>query len=541
MADAIEDARAANDDRRWGDAWRLWSAYAPEGLDVEDLDRAATAGYLTGHDEEGFVRWVRAHQMCLADGAVHRAVHFGAKLAQGFGFKGDLGRCRGWVDRTGRLLEDASIDCVEQGYLQHGLGMMRIFEAGDMAGAHAHFVHAGKIGARFAHRELVAIARIGEGRMLIYLGDIPEGMALLDEAMVAIEAGELSPLAAGDAYCTVIDACSELFDVARCRTWTESFVRWCDTQQELVLYRGHCFLHRAEVLALLGAWSEALVEARRACDRLAAPVHPAALAAACAVEGDLLRLVGQDDGAEHAYRRASELGLDPQPGLALLRLAQGRLDVANAMIRRALDEAGDPISRVKLLSPFVEIVLSSGDRTAASDATEELRQTATMLGTPLVKAQAGRARGAVLGADGEAKRALVELRRAFNGFDALGARYDAARARLLVAAACAELGDHEAAAMESAAARSVLRALGASKQSLSSAFDRGSASFDGLTPRELEVLRLIARGTTNRGIAQQLVISEKTVASHLGHIFTKLGVATRSAATAYAYDHGLAQ
>ena len=237
--------------------------------------------------------------------------------------------------------------------------MLRIFEAGDVAGAHAHFVHAGKIGARFAHRDLITTARIGDGRMLIYLGDITDGLALLDEAMVAIEAGELSPLATGDAYCSVIDACSELFDLGRCRAWTQSFVRWCDTQQELVLYRGHCFLHRAEVLGLLGAWPEALVEARHACDRLAAPVNAAALAGACAIEGDLLRLAGDFDGAEAAYQRASEHGRDPQPGLALLRLAQGRSTAADAMIRRVLDEAQDPIARARLLAPYVEIVLST--------------------------------------------------------------------------------------------------------------------------------------------------------------------------------------
>ena len=228
---------------------------------------------------------------------MHRAAHFGVKLAAGPGFKGDLARCRGWVDRVARLLDEAGIDCVEQGYLEHGLGMLRIFEAGDLAGAHAHFVQAGKIGARFAHRELVTLARIGEGRMLVYLGEIAEGMALLDEAMVSIEAGELSPIATGDAYCTVIDACAELFDLGRCRSWTDSFIRWCDTQQELVLYRGHCFLHRAEVLGLLGAWPEALDEARHACDRLAAPLHPTRIGAARCIEGDLLRLLGDLDQA----------------------------------------------------------------------------------------------------------------------------------------------------------------------------------------------------------------------------------------------------
>ena len=541
MVNAVENARAASGDCRWGDAWRLWSTLPPESLDVDDLDRAATAAYLTGHDEEGFARWVRAHQVCLADGAVHRAAYFGGKVAQGFGFKGDLGRCRGWVDRTARLLEEANIDCVEQGYLQWGLGMLRIFEAGDVAGARAHFVHAGKIGARFAHRDLVTSARIGEGRMLIYLGDIAEGLALLDEAMVAIEAGELSPLASGDAYCSVIDACSELFDLGRCRAWTESFIRWCDTQQELVLYRGHCFLHRAEVLGLLGAWPEALVEARHACDRLATPVNPAALAGACAIEGDLLRLVSDFDGAEAAYHRASEHGRDPQPGLALLLLARGRPTAADAMIRRALDEAQDPISRARLLAPYVEIVLCTGDTTAARDAAEELRDVAATLGTPLLRAHAARASGAVLAAEGEPKAALVELRTAFNEFHALGVRYDTARTRLLIAEACAAVGDHDAAAMESGAARAVLDSLATAEALNATVEPRTTSAFAGLTQRELEILRLLARGKTNRGIAQELVISERTVASHVSHIFTKLGVTSRSAATAYAYDHDLVE
>ena len=278
MVRAIEDARTACDEHRWGDAFRLLSGLELDALDIDDLDRLATASYLTGHDEDAFAYWVRAHQMCVDEGAVHRAAYFGMRLGQGLGFKGDFGRCRGWIDRTARLLDDASIDCVEQGYVEYGLAMMRLFEAGDIAGARADFVQAGKIGAGYVNRELVTLGRIGEGRMLIYLGEIAEGMALLDEAMASIEARELSPLVTGDAYCTVIDACAELFDLARCHSWTESFTRWCDTQQELVLYRGHCFLHRAEMLELHGAWPEALVEARRACDRLAAPVNPAALA-----------------------------------------------------------------------------------------------------------------------------------------------------------------------------------------------------------------------------------------------------------------------
>jgi DNA-binding CsgD family transcriptional regulator len=533
---AIEDARAACEDHRWGDAWRLLSGMALDSLDVGDLDRLATAAYLTGRDEQGFAHWVRAYQLCANGGEVHRAANFGVKLAQGLGFKGDLGRCRGWVDRTARLLEDAGIDCVEQGYREHGLAMLRIFEAGDIAGAHAHFVQAGKIGARFAHHELVTLARIGEGRMLIYLGEIPEGMALLDEAMVSIEAGELSPMATGHSYCTVIDACAELSDFSRCRAWTESLARWCDTQQELVLYRGHCFLHRAEILGLLGDWPKALAEARRACERLADPVNPAALGGACAIEGDLLRLVGDHDGAETAYQQASEFGHDPQPGLALLRLAQGRLDAADSMIRRALGEATDPISRARLLGPHVEVVLATGDTAAAAAAAEELRTVATELGTPLLGAHAARAAGAVLLAEANATAALVKLRQAFTVLNTLGLRYEAARTRLLIAQACDALGDHDAAAIESRAANSTITSL---RADMSTSGGRTDTSPGGLSDRELEVLRLLARGKTNRVIAQQLVISEKTVASHVSHIFTKLAVTSRSAATAYAYDHNL--
>jgi DNA-binding CsgD family transcriptional regulator/tetratricopeptide (TPR) repeat protein len=535
---AIEDARAACDDNRWGDAYRLLSSVELETLSIDDLDRLATAAYLVGHDEDGFACWARAHQRCIDEGAIHRAAYFGAQVAQGLGFKGDLGRCSGWVDRTARLLDDSGIDCVEQGYLQYGLAMMRLFEAGDLPGARALFGQAGKTGARFAHRELVTIARIGEGRMMIYLGEVIAGIALLDEAMVSIEARELTPFWTGDAYCTVIDACAELFDVARCRSWTESFLRWCDAQQDLVLYRGHCFLHRAEMLGVQGAWREALVEARCACDRLVAPVNPSALSGACLIEGDLLRLVGDLDGAEAAYQRAHELGRDPQPGLALLRLAQGRADAADAMIRRVSGETEDPMARVRVLGPYVEIVLHAGDVDAADAAAEELRVIAAELGTPYLRAQAAKARGAVLLAGEHAGDGLVELRRAFKEFHELGAVYDAARTRLLIADACAALGDTDAAAMESDGALTALASLGCPTTSEAGS-DAATPLPDGLTARELEVLVLVAQGKTNRTIAHELFISEKTVASHVSHIFTKLGVTSRSAATASAYDNGI--
>jgi DNA-binding NarL/FixJ family response regulator len=499
-------------------------------LAIDDLDRLATSAYLTGHDEEAYGIWTGAFQRCIEEGTVHRAAVFGSSLARALGFKGDLPRCAGWLQRVAELLESESIDCVEQGWLEYGLGFGRLFEHGDIPGAYAQFTLAGKIGRRFHDTELTTMARIGEGRMRIYIGEPTEGMALLDAAFVTIEAGEVGPVAAGDGYCTIIDACAEVQDLVRLRAWTDGLTRWCDAQQELVLYRGHCFVHRAEVFRELGDWAVGLEEARRACDRLAEPVMYGIIGAAHALEGDFQRLLGMFAAARSSYERAAELGTQPQPGLALLRLAEGDAAAAHAMIQRVLAESEDPISRSRPLAAAVEIALAAGEMSAAAEAAHELRATAAELGTALLRARAAYAEGAVLLARNDAKHGIAELRRGLDGFTALEARADAARARLLIAECCDALDDTDSAEAERRTAQAALTACAA---------PRGVTSPDGLSPRELEVLRLVAQGKTNRVIATELFISEKTVASHIGHIFTKLGVSSRAAATAYAFDRKL--
>jgi hypothetical protein len=313
----------------WGEEYRQLAALdAEQGLNVDDLDRLATAAYMTGRDEESFELWGRGHHRCLEMGDTARAIRFGVRLAQALAFKGDIARSSGWVERSHRLLDDANLDCVERGFLEHAAGMCRIFADGDITAAYAAFGRAAKIGEQFRDRELLTFVRVAEGRCLIYLGEIAEGLGLLDEAMVSVEAREIPPMAVGDAYCTVIDACYELFDLRRCEQWTDSFTQWCDTQSGLVLYRGHCLLHRAELLMLHGAWSDALTVVRDACARLAEPINPLTLGGAHYVEADLHRLRGEFTLAEDAYERANGLGCQPQPGMALLRLAQGRVDVA---------------------------------------------------------------------------------------------------------------------------------------------------------------------------------------------------------------------
>ena len=543
MADGITGARDAFDRQAWGRAYEQLSAAAREQpLEVDDLERLASAAYLLGRSDESSDVWARAHHESARIGEVARAARSAFWLAFSLLNGGELARGGGWVDRAQRLLDDRKIDCVEQGYLCYAAALRSVF-SGDAVAGHAGFHRAAGIGERFRDPELVALARIGEGRCAIYLGDVEGGVALLDEAMVAVGAGEVSPIAAGDAYCTVIEGCQELFDVRRAHEWTAALSRWCDSQPELVLYRGQCLMHRAELMLLRGAWDDAEAEVERARARLADATAQRATGTACYLRGELHRLRGEFAGAEDEYRAANELGRDPHPGLALLRLAQGRVDAAAAAIRRARDEAEDPAARARVLGSYVEIVLSAGDVSSARTAAGELAEIAATLSQPLLLAVASHVTGAVLLADDDPNGALVSLRRAWRAWQELEAPYEAARTRVLVGLACRALGDEDGGEMELDAARSTFVQLGAvpdvaRAESLSHLAKRTHPG--GLTAREVEVLELVAKGKTNRQIAADLVISEKTVASHVSHIFTKLGLSSRAAATAFAFEHGLA-
>jgi DNA-binding NarL/FixJ family response regulator len=447
----------------------------------------------------------------------------------------------GWIDRAQRLLDEQRHDRVEQGYLRYCVALRSVFE-GDVQSAHAGFAEAAKVGDRFGDPQLMALARVGEGRCLIYLGEVADGLALLDEAMVSVTAREVSPTAIGDLYCTVIEGCHEVFDVRRAHEWTAALSRWCDMQPELVFYRGNCLIHRAELMLLRGAWPDALTEVARAVARLSHPTTNPAIGAAWYLRGEIHRLRGEFADAEDAFRLANQWDRQPQPGLSLLRLAQGRRDLAVAGIRRAIDEADDPISRARLLGAFVEIMLAAGDVGAARVAAHELSSIATAWRAPLLHAHAAYAMGAVLLADGDTSSAVLALRRACAASLEVDAPYDVARARVLLACACRALGDEDGAAMELDSARTTFARLGATPDAervdeLSHPARRPAPG--GLTAREREVLALVATGMTNRAIAAELVVSEKTVATHVSSILTKLGCTTRAAATAYAYEQRL--
>jgi DNA-binding CsgD family transcriptional regulator len=387
------------------------------------------------------------------------------------------------------------------------------------------------------------MARLGRGQALIRLERPKEGIALLDDAMVGVLADEVSPTIAGIVYCAVIDACHSLFDLRRAGEWSEALTSWCASQPDLVPFRGQCRVHRAEMMRLRGDWSDALDEVERAAAVTPRVRGQAVLAAAEYQKAELHRLRGETADAESAYRRASELGRDPQPGLALLRLAQKQAGDAAATIRRVVDGTHEHIPRAALLAAYVEILLAVDDVDAASAGAAELAGVAAELDAPFLHATAAHCNGAILLARGDPRGALVELRRAATAWRDVDAPYETARTRVLIGLACGLVGDRDTAALEMDAARRTFDRLGAAPDlqrldELAGAGERPATG--GLTGREVEVLQLVATGRTNREIADALVISEKTVARHVANIFVKLGVSTRAAATAYAYRRGLA-
>ena len=510
-------------------------------LDGDELELAAATAYLGGRVSEAMGALQRAQQLHARRGDARRA----ARNAFWLGFmllgRGELAQGSGWLARARRLLEQEPPDCPEHGYLLIP-ATLELLEAGDHEAAGATAARAAGIGRRAGEADLVAMAQFVQGAAAVTGGDVAGGLALLDEAMVAAVAGELTPPVTGTIYCGVIDVCQEVAELRRAREWTEALAAWCDSQPGLVTFTGQCLVHRAEILRLGGAWAEAVEAASRAAERLAEADDEQAIGAASYQRAEAHRVLGQLEAAEAAYQLASHWGREPQPGLALLRLAQGRTGAAEAAIRRVLGETGHPLGRARLLPAAVEILLAAGDTTAAGAAAGELGEIAGRYGTPALLAQADQARGAVLLACRDAGAAVVALRGAWRAWRELEAPYEAARTRALIGLACRALGDEDAAAMELDAARSALAGLGAVGDL--ERLDRpagpdGATWAGGLTGRELEVLRLVAAGATNHAIATRLHLADKTVHRHVSNIYSKLGVSSRAAATAYAYRHHL--
>lgn len=534
----IEQGRACYAQHRWRDAIAaLQRAQQSGALDREDLERLAWSAALIGEDHLFLSTFELLYQACTEAKDPGQA----ARAAFWIGFRllsvGGSGRASGWLARAGRHVEEQGGECAERGYLLLP-AIFRHFGVGDNAAADAAAGEAAEIGERCADADLVAMARNLQGRALLRLGRVDCGLALLDEVMVSVTSGELSAIVTGIVYCNVLTTCQEAYAFDRAREWTASLASWCEQQPQLITFTSNCLVHRAEVMQLSGDWRQALEEVRQVCERQCRDEDPEVFADACYQQAELFRLQGRLSDAEAAYQLANHNGRDPQPGLALLRLAQGRQAEAVGAIERVVSTTSPAWQRARMLPAFVEIMLAADTADKARVGADELDRIARNFDTPILNAMAANARGAVRIAEGDPRGAIEPLRHAFDVWRRVGAPYITARIRVLLAAAYRALGDRDSAALELETARQVFEQLHA-EPDLQALAGTTAPSAHGLSPRELEVLRLVASGQSNKAIAAQLCISERTVDRHVSNILTKIDAASRSAATAFAYQHDL--
>jgi DNA-binding CsgD family transcriptional regulator len=536
----IERARDAALRESWTEAFEELNLLDPSDLAPPDLEAFADAAWWLSKTEESIAFRQRAHAGYAALGDETRAATMAGRLSIEHFIRGEPAVGAGWLMRARQHAQRAPESALH--------GLLLVVEAtvarfsGDFEGATVLVDRAAELARRFGDPDLTAMATHTRGLLLIAAGRVPEGVALLDEAMTSVVAGELTSYFTGIVYCNVIGACLELADVGRASQWSEAARAWCDSLPPESPFPGMCRINRAEVARLQGAWTVAEAEATRASVELLR-FDPMAAAQAFYETGEIRRRLGNLAGAEECFARAREIGFEPQPGLALLRFDQGKVEAAATALRIAVtDESDSRLHRARLLAAQVDVALAMSDLDTAGAATDQVEALARDVGTPILDATAATARGALQLAEQDASAALGTLRHACAIWQELRLPYEAARARVLYGLALREAGDEDGTQLELAAAVSAFEFLGAAPDArAASAHLPGKDQLPrGLTPREAEVLRLVAAGKTNRDIAAELVISEHTVARHLQNMFVKLGVSSRSAATAFAFEHGLA-
>ena len=540
VVDELLRARAEFERGEWRAAYDTWRGLPTSGLGAEDLERSAAAALLLGRSGEAVDRYSSAYDARTADGEHEAAAMCAVHLSMTLRATGGRSAAAGWLARAERLVSGLTPDRAAWGWTAF-VRMFTHLETGRIDEAAACAVSASDSGRRSGDLDLLATGLCAQGRMAIYAGRVVDGVALLDESMLEAEGGVREPVTLGHLYCTAIEGCQEVSDLARVSEWTRRLSDWCASQPALVMFTGQCALHRAQVMRARGAWDEALEELDAAIVRYLEAGAVDAVGQASSERGDLLRLRGDLAAAEEAYALAARHGYEPQPGLALLAAARGQRMAAVATARRLLAEPGPAVARSRVLGGVVEVLAGQGEGVQARRAAEELEQVAALFASEALGAAAGLAWGRVQLAQSDAPGALPYLRRARQAAASLDLPYETALADLETGRALLELGDVDAANRCLAAARTVFVRLGAGPAADAvDALTGRPTRPAGLSRRELEVLELVAAGRSNAEIAKELVLSERTVARHLSNIFGKLGVGSRTAAAAFAFEHGIA-
>jgi ATP/maltotriose-dependent transcriptional regulator MalT len=536
--DALRSAREALAHHDWQGCYELVHELSVDepSVEAERLDLLADAAWWLGRVERCIEARQAAHRLFESLGERRRAGMCAIWLYQDHCLRARPAAASGWLQRARRAL-DGDTNCVEYGALllreaeaAHGGG--RFDEAADLA------EHARALSRTLASADLEAESLQTLGRILIDVGRPSAGLAHLDEAMLLASEGRLGPYSTGKVYCSLISACEELGDLRRSAEWTEAAASWA-ARYPFAIFPGICRVHRAVVLERRGALQDAEREATRACTELLESHLPNA-AMAYAEVGDIRRRLGDLECSEEAFARAEELCGRACAGAALLRLAQRRLEEARQIIAGCLsDEAPNRLARARLLPAAVQIAVAADDLTRADAGVRELELIARNFDTPMLHALAAVARGRVQLADGKPAAAGETLHVALRLWQELQVPYEVATASTLLAQARREAGDESAAKELFAAARAQFEQIGARLDVRGLETTQLSPRPGGLTAREVEVLCLVAEGRSNKEIAALLYLSAKTVSRHLTNIFNKIGVTSRAAATAFAFEHHL--
>jgi DNA-binding CsgD family transcriptional regulator len=536
--EAVTRATAAAQEGSWDEAYRLFSEADRSGLTADALETFAEVAWWTARLDESLALRQQAYERFVAAGENRRAARGAWFLYFDYlWYKASASVASGWLQQAERLLAHEP-ECVEHGYLAIAR-VVSACEQGDLATAATEADKAAAVGRRFGDRGLTTLA-IGElGGVRLSQGHAAEGWALLDEAMATVLTGRLDPLITGWVFCSLLIHCFEMADLRRAAEWTDAALAWCESLQGTTPYHGVCRTHRVELSTLRGEWDVATSEAVRATEELLT-LDPTVAGEAFYVMGELHRRRGELDDAETAFVRAHQLGREPQPGLALVRLAQGRLDDAGGLLRLS-PESESLLARSRILGAQVAVAVTAGDTTTAEEASRSLDELAAAAPNSVVAATAATARAMVRLAAGDMAAAGPAAGTARSLWRELKMPYEEAQARVLLARVCRAAGDEERARLEFDAARAAFERLGADldAREVQKLLEPAAPRPGGLSAREVEVLRLVAAGNTNREIATQLVISPHTVTRHLQNIFTKLGVSSRAAAARVAVEHEL--
>ncbi len=527
--------------KKWTKTYvQLLQASQEHALEPKELETHALAAYLTGRDAESFQILERAHQAYLDQEKTKQAVRCAFWLGLMFMNVGERARSSGWMARGKRLIGDNQGPvCAEEALflIPEALGAL---SAGHANKAQELFKQSETIGEQFGDGDLVALGRLGHGQAMIQLGDVAKGIQLLDDTMITVETEEVFPVVTGIVYCAAIETCRKVWDLRRAQEWTSALTRWCDAQPDIVPFRGQCLVRRAEIIQFHGAWYSALEKTKHACELLTRPPGEPAAGEAYYRKAELLRLLGDFEEAEDCYREAAKWGRNPQPGLAVLRLAQGQDDAAETSIRNTLREIKDKKRRAELLPEVVRIMIAVKKTEEAFEATKELGDIAKEFDAPYLFAMSSYCQGAVFLAEGSIQLALDHLQKALKGWNTLHLPYESALTRELKGLVYRKLKDKDNSDMELVAAKWVfeqLKAIPDLERITQLLNKKRHYETYGLTLRELQVLHLVVSGKTNKIAAGELFISERTVDRHVSNIFNKLGVSSRVEATAFVFKN----